>query len=141
MQINNLSEFNQWVLDFKSQLSEKEIIILSGPMGAGKTQFVQSLLQDSENIEVMSPTFSIHNKYSYKNISVDHIDLYRLEGDADLESTGFWELFVQEKGWIIVEWGDRLDLDMYPSSWSRWLVKIDLVNENKNSRTVSVKPL
>jgi tRNA threonylcarbamoyladenosine biosynthesis protein TsaE len=68
-----------------------------------------------------SPTFAIHHRY--ENLSTgfgfDHVDLYRLESDDDLESTGFWDLFAPPKGLVVIEWSDRLAVDLLPLNWSQ----------------------
>ena len=59
--------------NFASQLHKKDIVVLSGDLGSGKTKFVQGVLKHFglEN-EISSPTFTIVNEYK-KDISEDII--------------------------------------------------------------------
>jgi len=67
---------------------------------------------------------------------VDHVDLYRLEDEADLESTGFWDLFSKEKGFIFVEWGDRLNKEFLPSHWPFCEIQLSFENGSQEKRNL-----
>jgi tRNA threonylcarbamoyladenosine biosynthesis protein TsaE len=71
---------------------------------------------------------------------MDHVDLYRLESEEDLESTGFWDLFGQKKGLVVIEWSDRLNQDLLPLNWYK--VKVDIAkpaNPNERILIISVQ--
>src|ERR1700722_14955230 len=72
-----------------------KLILLEGPLGAGKTQFAQGLIHFflNKKIPVLSPTYSIVNAYQIGKRSIYHVDLYRLRDADDLESIGFWDFF------------------------------------------------
>lgn len=135
-EISSLQQFKAWVNNFKSELSDKQILLLSGPMGVGKTQFVKTFLQGEA--EVMSPTFAIHNSYNVDGKNIDHIDLYRVENDEDLESTGFWDIFNQPNGLIIIEWADRLPTNAYPLNWDKTEIKFEFVEPNTEKRKIEI---
>ena len=65
------------------QLIGGEILLLSGPLGAGKTVFVKGIAAGLEldPAEVTSPTFTLVNPYSGR-LTLYHIDLYRLDEGA-----------------------------------------------------------
>jgi tRNA threonylcarbamoyl adenosine modification protein YjeE len=83
------------------------VIGLAGPLGAGKTQFARGVIggvDPSRARDVASPTYAV--VHSHETVPcVHHLDLYRLEGDEDLESVGFWELLDDV---VVVEWPDRI---------------------------------
>ena len=62
---------------------------------------------------------------SLRRLGTDHLDLYRLESEDDLESTGFWDLFSEEKGLILIEWAERLNPAYLPTNWFRLRIKYD----------------
>jgi tRNA threonylcarbamoyladenosine biosynthesis protein TsaE len=66
-----------------------------------------------------SPTFSIINQYPCPDKTIYHVDLYRLESEADVESTGFWDLFREDEALIFVEWAERIADDNWPKTWPR----------------------
>lgn len=97
--------------EFCNNLTFGSIILLSGNLGSGKTQFVKFLVSNLSGGKfslLSSPTFSIHNNYVFENYVIDHFDFYRLKGLMDLDSTGFWDvvglLGNKQKRLIFVEW-------------------------------------
>ena len=69
-----------------------EVLLLYGPLGAGKTCFVQGLCQAlGVAEEVTSPTFTLVNSYPGSPV-IHHIDLYRIAPGADLTDIGLDEL-------------------------------------------------
>ena len=95
------------------------ILLLKGPLGAGKTSMVQGLALTCGITEaITSPTFALAQHYPDGNPPLVHLDLYRLEapGSAD-------ELFLQEEeearamgALMAVEWPERLSLAL-PEAW------------------------
>ena len=88
------------------QLQERSVLLLTGPLGAGKTSLVKELLKQVgvEDI-ITSPTYSYVNRYSsqsYENIY--HFDLYRLNSEEEFFMNGFDEMFRAQKSLVIVEW-------------------------------------
>ncbi len=84
-------------------------MVLSGPLGAGKTLFAKGLAQGLGVAPeaVTSPTFAICSEYDLADgRRLAHLDGYRLESTAELESAGFLDLLVA--GTIVmIEWGER----------------------------------
>ncbi|MBC87395.1 MAG: tRNA (adenosine(37)-N6)-threonylcarbamoyltransferase complex ATPase subunit type 1 TsaE [Bdellovibrionaceae bacterium] len=136
--IASLEEMRVWIDQLLQDWGEKHLIVLSGKMGAGKTQLVQLITESLGAKHVMSPTFSIHNSYDSDRVSIDHVDLYRLDGDGDLESTGFWEMFDQDQGWVFVEWGDRLDKSIYPRDWPTTFIHLEKIEGNESARQITI---
>jgi len=98
-------------LDYGQQLGSRlvggEILLLSGPLGAGKTLFVKGIcaaLGIAED-EVTSPSFTLVNTYS-GSLQLYHIDLYRLDELRELASLGLDEIFDRD-ALVLIEWGER----------------------------------
>lgn len=84
------------------------MIALVGPLGAGKTAFVKGLAAGLgiDPARVASPTFVVASEYPAGARPLAHVDLYRLESEAELEAAGFLDLL--EPGAVVaVEWADR----------------------------------
>ena len=99
-------------------LPARAIITLVGPLGAGKTTFVQGVVKARTDDQVTSPTFVYHQRYGTSDAPVDHIDLYRLQTTPDeLAKTGVLELLEDVPGWLIIEW--PLETLPYPNDVTR----------------------
>lgn len=86
-----------------------DFVGLSGPLGAGKTLFARGAAAGAgvPLDEVSSPTYSIIQTYRGSHLALHHADLYRLSTEADLFSTGYFDL-VESQGAFLVEWVDRI---------------------------------
>ena len=125
-EIANLEELKSYASEIIAGFEgQRLLVLLDGPMGAGKTQLTRFLLDCMNGVAgiqspVTSPSFAIHNHYDTEKGAVEHVDLYRIDNKDDLESTGFWDLF-QENGVVIIEWSDRLKdwgvFEFLPRNW------------------------
>jgi tRNA threonylcarbamoyladenosine biosynthesis protein TsaE len=90
----------------------KEVVLLTGELGAGKTVFAKGIAAglglDDVN-EVCSPSFTLVNIYQAK-YPIYHIDLYRLGNNSEIEDLG-WEDYL-DSGVIVVEWAEKLKMEM-----------------------------
>lgn len=87
-----------------------DLILLYGPMGAGKTFFTKQLCSELGIKKVQSPTFTLVNEYVSSDMrkKVLHTDLYRLH---TADETIFEEIYSPEHI-CIIEWAERLTEDM-----------------------------
>lgn len=85
-----------------------DAILLSGPLGAGKSAFARAFLRAAcgdPALEVPSPTFTLVQGYESVGGMIHHFDLWRLAGPAGLEELD-WDS--ARDGIVLVEWPDRL---------------------------------
>ena len=119
-----------------SYLKPKDIIILTGELGAGKTKFTEGFLSyfGLEN-EISSPTFTIVNEYCKDDINIYHFDVYRLEDSSEFYEIGGEEYF--EKGICLIEWGELIK-DTLPKDYLEITFSKNIENRNENSRILTL---
>ena len=135
MFLKNTSETISFGKNFVTNLSPKSIVILKGPIGAGKTSFVQGIGQGLCIKEsITSPTFALSHHYESGSMHLIHMDLYRIENSISAR-----ELFIEEeeeleanKGLLIIEWPELIE----PILEKYW--KIEINYANKDGRNFSI---
>jgi tRNA threonylcarbamoyladenosine biosynthesis protein TsaE len=120
-----------------ARLEGGEILLLSGPLGAGKTIFVKGICAalgiDEE--EVTSPSFTLVNPYDGR-LRLYHIDLYRLdEGASAAHAVDLDELLTDERAVIVIEWAERMGSYPLPGNVSH----IDISGDGDTPRHIRVR--
>lgn len=130
--IKNLDEMGHFAKTLAKQLKVKDVILLNGDLGAGKTtltQFIGKSLGIQRNIN--SPTFNIIKSYQGTDVKLHHMDCYRLEGtDEDL---GFDEYF-EDNAVIIIEWSEFI-AEFLPAEY----ITIEIHAISEHERTITLE--
>lgn len=84
-----------------------DVVALTGPLGAGKTELARALIRARAGaaIEVPSPSFTLVQDYPLPGLAIRHVDLYRVEGPDEL-----LELGIDDPGFagaLLIEWPER----------------------------------
>ena len=98
--------------DFAATLVPGDIVFLEGDLGAGKTSFVQGVLEALGYTEpVRSPTFSIMNIHPIQHHPsikrVIHLDFYRFESPKEVRSLGLEEMMQDKQNIFLIEWPEK----------------------------------
>ena len=96
---------------FAQGLKPQSIVLLQGPIGAGKTSFVQGIAKElSISEDITSPTFALSHHYNSGKIPLIHMDLYRLDNSSMAK-----ELYLaeeeeanQNKAILVIEWPELI---------------------------------
>ncbi len=104
--LGSLTDTQRFAEIVASHVRPRDMIVLAGEMGAGKTTFTQFFGRALGVTDLItSPTFNLLHNYGSGRMALHHADLYRLERTGELEDLGLDEL--QDSGGVIaVEWGD-----------------------------------
>jgi tRNA threonylcarbamoyladenosine biosynthesis protein TsaE len=105
-----------------SELPPGSLLLLAGPLGAGKTTLVQALGHAlGSPAQISSPTYTLIHEYPTPSGVLVHIDAYRLGNAAALFELGFDD-YLERARLVVVEWGEAL-LEAFPEAT---LVRLEL---------------
>ena len=111
-------------------LQAGDAVLLSGDLGAGKTQFTQGLAAGlGASDAVISPTFNIVLTYGSGRLPLHHFDLYRLDSAEQLEDIGLRE-YLESDGVCVVEWAEK-----FPAAFDEYLA-IEIAKVSDDGREV-----
>lgn len=101
----------QFAINLSRHLKAGDVVLLQGGIGAGKTHFARSVIQERLSKigaleDVPSPTFTLVQTYSAGDDEIWHADLYRLSHPDEVEELGLVQAF--DDAICLVEWPDRL---------------------------------
>ena len=111
MFVGSLKETIQIGRKFAQGLNPKSIILLQGPIGAGKTSFVQGIANGlCVEEDITSPTFALSHHYNSGKIPLIHMDLYRIENI--LMAKEFFiseeEEAIENEAIMVIEWPELI---------------------------------
>ena len=146
--------------ELAQRLTPPVLVMLAGELGSGKTTFTKGIISGlgaAEENEITSPTFTLVHVFQDRAaldgpaapsgtkdvkdakeavatpVKVYHIDLYRIEGFADLETLGL-EDALSESAIVIIEWPDRFSLR---SEWPRISARLEHLEGDSRRITIS----
>lgn len=91
------------------------LLLLTGPMGAGKTTLTQLLAAElASTAAVTSPTYTLVHEYPTPHGLLVHVDAYRLPTAQGLAGIGLDD-YLSRARLVVVEWGGAL-LELYPEA-------------------------
>lgn len=135
---NNENETKAIGFNLASKLKRKDVVILSGDLGSGKTKFTEGFLEFfGLEDEISSPTFTIVNEYSKDNTNIYHFDVYRLSDIDEFYAIGGPEYF--DNGICLIEWGElvepilskyiKIDINKDPQEQNIRYITIDYIKK------------
>ena len=113
-----------------ARLQPGAVVLLSGPLGAGKTAFVRGLAEglECDPAAVSSPTFTVVQEYTGRAV-LQHVDLYRLT-PAEVDDLALEDLMSGSV--VAVEWPDR----WRDPPEDAWWVSLELAGGDR--RTIAI---
>lgn len=114
------------------ELKAGDVILLAGPLGAGKTTLVQGMAKGlGVTGSVMSPTFVLARELEGR-LKMYHVDLYRLEKIPEITDLGLDD-YLYGDGVTVIEWADRAE-----TLWPDDHLRVDLEYAADKGRKLKV---
>jgi len=111
-----------------------DVLMLHGDLGAGKTTLTQGIAAGLGVREpVQSPTFTLVREHRGRELTLYHLDLYRLVDPDELESLGYEVYLDPPDGVSVIEWPERAG-DWLPESFT--VVRIDHLGGDRRRVTI-----
>jgi tRNA threonylcarbamoyladenosine biosynthesis protein TsaE len=112
-----------------------DLVLLYGPLGAGKTTLVRAIAQALAVTDpVRSPSFTLANIYA-GSITIQHLDLYRLDDIGDDDALALEE-YVRGDAITLVEWPQAGVGRLGPATWT-----VRLAHETLHERALEIEAM
>ena len=133
-QILDLREIEKLATNFCKIISVGDICLFQGELGAGKTTFVRSLINNlyllnnlPKPASISSPTYPILITYELNSSKIYHYDLYRIKNLIELEELDFFENL--NNSITFIEWPEILI--SLPLNKKHYLINLDMISETR----------
>jgi tRNA threonylcarbamoyladenosine biosynthesis protein TsaE len=121
-----------------TELVAPKLVLLRGELGAGKTTLVKGIAEGfraASQDDVTSPTFTLVHEYRGPQVTVYHIDLYRIETERELETLGLDDLF-GPSSLLLIEWGEKFPRFLREHDVE---IAIERVDQDENQRRITMR--
>ncbi len=109
---HSLADTQKAAAEIAGMLQGREVLAYFGDLGAGKTTLTRYLCEAlGIKDEVTSPTFAMVHEYHSGPFPVYHFDMYRVDGEDSLFSTGYYDYL--GNGLLLIEWSENIE-DLLP---------------------------
>lgn len=120
--------------EFAKTLRAGDFVAMFGDLGVGKTAFVRGAMKYlAPTARPQSPTYTIVNEYPGK-IPVYHFDMYRIDSEDSLYSTGYYD-YTEGEGICFAEWCEKIVPYLPPVYYT---VKLEKLPEDVSCRRITI---
>ena len=94
-----------------AELKPGSVVLLRGDLGAGKTTMVKGIAEGFKAAKadaVTSPTFTLIHEYRGPEVTLYHIDLYRIDTQRELDTLALDDL-MEPNTILLIEWGEKFE--------------------------------
>ncbi|MFA5272428.1 MAG: tRNA (adenosine(37)-N6)-threonylcarbamoyltransferase complex ATPase subunit type 1 TsaE, partial [Candidatus Omnitrophota bacterium] len=120
---------------FSHNLKAKDVVVLEGALGSGKTTFIKGVLIGlGIKHKVLSPTFTLIREYFNSKLHVYHMDLYRIK-ESNIFELGTDDFLYAKSNIALIEWGEKIENCL--SSYIK--IEFSMLGENKRKIDFSIK--
>lgn len=115
-------------------LRSGDVVALYGELGSGKTTMVKGIANTLgiEEREIVSASFTMIVEYS-TTPPLFHIDLYRIEKDAELDEIGLRN-YIGGEGISVIEWAEKAERELPEDA-----IRVELKSVGENMREIAIE--
>jgi tRNA threonylcarbamoyladenosine biosynthesis protein TsaE len=119
------SDLSAWGERIGREATTPLVLALRGDLGAGKTTLARAIARGAGVAgDIPSPTFNLVFRYETPRLTLQHLDLYRLESPDEVWELGWSELGTGNE-LVLIEWPDRAEALLPRTRWEVELVEGD----------------
>lgn len=120
-----------------SALRKGDVLVLRGPLGAGKTTLAQGIISawGVPRSEVNSPSFVYVREYPLEDMVIYHCDLYRMQDPGSILDVDYLDMSAMSAGIVLIEWPERMPPEYLPDAY--YEVQLEVIDLNTRQITVS----
>src|SRR5437588_4171663 len=110
-QTHSAEETTELGRQLAAELKPGSVVLLRGDLGAGKTTMVKGIAEGfkaAKAEDVTSPTFTLIHEYRGPEVTLYHIDLYRIDTKRELDTLALDDL-MDAKSILLIEWGEKFE--------------------------------
>jgi tRNA threonylcarbamoyladenosine biosynthesis protein TsaE len=134
---HSTEETEKLAVQIAKKIKTGNVLALYGELGSGKTTFTRFLVKAlGLKSRVQSPTFVIARKYSDSELTLNHIDLYRLTSKEEALEIGIMEFLADNKAITVIEWPEVVETVLPEST-----IRINFTYMGENDRKISIQNL
>src|SRR5438270_6061262 len=108
---NSAEETTELGRRLAAKLRPGSVVLLRGDLGAGKTTMVKGIAEGFKAAKaeaVTSPTFTLIQEYHGPEVTLYHIDLYRIDTQRELDTLALDDL-MEPNTILLIEWGEKFE--------------------------------
>ncbi|GIJ44729.1 tRNA (adenosine(37)-N6)-threonylcarbamoyltransferase complex ATPase subunit type 1 TsaE [Virgisporangium aliadipatigenens] len=136
MRLSTVEETRAFGLRLSEVLKAGDLVLLAGPLGAGKTALAQGIGAGLGVSGVTSPTFVISRVHRDGRVPLVHVDAYRLGGRLELDDLDL-DASVEDSV-TLVEWGEGVAEQLSSDSYLE--IRISRSSDSDETRIVTLIP-
>ena len=133
---NSAEETTELGRRLAAELRPGSVVLLRGDLGAGKTTMVKGIAEGfkaAKAEDVTSPTFTLIHEYRGPEVTLYHIDLYRIDTQRELDTLALDDLMTTNSI-LLIEWGEKFERFAKERD-----VEIGIEHRGADDRFISVK--
>ena len=144
--LEQTQQIGRTIISHQTSNAKPIVIILTGDLGAGKTEMTRGIASNFDIENIISPTYVVYYEYDISRQSsvhshlkkFIHVDLYNIQEEEEFEQLNLPSYLVSGNV-MVVEWGEKLGKLSEQLSKKAHVVYVNIEHVNEYERKITVK--